>query len=997
MDPSIIDTPVPNDSKVLVIGWDAADWRAIRPLIEQGKMPHLERMVAQGVHGNASTLCPILSPMLWTSITTGKRPSKHGIWGFSELTPDGKGITPITNASRQCKAIWNILSQVGKNCNVVGFWPSHPAEPIRGVMVSNWYQQSRSIKGWKPKSFDDKPTPGVQGWTNEQWDMASGAVHPARLEASLREFRFHPSELDASQISLFVPEFAELEKKKDPRLITLAKILCDATSIHGAVTALMQLEPWDFTAVYYDAIDHFGHGFMKYHPPKQKKVSDEDFRIFKGVVEAGYRFHDLMLGVLLELAGPETNVILLSDHGFHPDHLRPENIPDEPAGPAIEHRPLGIFVAKGPAFKQNSKIVGASIIDLTPTVLQLFDLPVGQDMDGKVLTEIFHTPPTTRRIPTWENVTGPFDDGRHKNSAILSQVQQQEMLRQLIDLGYIEEPNDDASQAVQETTRELKYNLAISLIDEGNYSRAIELLKPIWDQWPMELRFGIHLIIALGALLRWDEQAIEIEHLVARAKEGREWATQRYAQIEHEWQDLIQRKQAKESSEGLETSDRKGEESTQDQEKTKPLSAVEEKRFSVLSREMRRIHRLSQPIEQTVEWMNIQRLLSLGIHEDIEVRLEPYLKACDENPDSSLLSGLGRSLLLLGKYEVAEKLFTDLDRIDNENLDAKLGLAHVYLAQGKSEQSAEMAVSAIELKFADPRGHIALAKALSSLSEIDLAINSYDIALRLAPSALPIRLEKIDLLQQAGRLDQAALERAQYERLMAQSTKTLAARTSIDPLVSKESRRADLGLHPGVETPKRCSMGSDCVTVVSGLPRSGTSLMMQMLTSAGLETMIDDARPADDNNPLGFFEDKRVMGLANSCNWIPEARGKAIKVVAPLLKYLPEGERYRIIFMDRDLRSVVKSQRRMLERLGRKGSSLGEAELIEKYSEQIYEVERLIADRKDMEVIFVDYDQLIDNPKRAAKTVAVWIDKEELDDSMAAAVHSELRHHESCS
>ena len=122
-------------TRVLFIGWDAADWRVIHPLVEQGKMPNVKKMMEQGVHGNASTLNPILSPMLWTSITTGKRPSKHGIWGFSEPTADGKSVTPITNASRKCKALWNILSQQGKTCNVVGFWPSHPAEPILGVMV----------------------------------------------------------------------------------------------------------------------------------------------------------------------------------------------------------------------------------------------------------------------------------------------------------------------------------------------------------------------------------------------------------------------------------------------------------------------------------------------------------------------------------------------------------------------------------------------------------------------------------------------------------------------------------------------------------------------------------------------------------------------------------------------------------------------------------------------------------------------------------------------
>jgi predicted AlkP superfamily phosphohydrolase/phosphomutase len=90
-------------------------------------MPNMARFIDEGVIGNLATLYPELSPMLWTSIATGKRPFKHGILGFTEPSPDGEGLRPITNISRKTKAIWNILSQSGKKCNVVSWWPSHPA------------------------------------------------------------------------------------------------------------------------------------------------------------------------------------------------------------------------------------------------------------------------------------------------------------------------------------------------------------------------------------------------------------------------------------------------------------------------------------------------------------------------------------------------------------------------------------------------------------------------------------------------------------------------------------------------------------------------------------------------------------------------------------------------------------------------------------------------------------------------------------------------------
>ncbi len=151
-------------SKVILIGWDGADWKIIHRLIDEGKMPNMARFVEEGVIGNLATLFPELSPMLWASIATGKRPYKHGILGFTEPDPQTGGIRPITSISRKTKAIWNILSQEGRKCVVVGWWPSHPAEPINGVMVSNHYQRAVAPYG--------KP-----------WPMKPGTVHPQRRPA----------------------------------------------------------------------------------------------------------------------------------------------------------------------------------------------------------------------------------------------------------------------------------------------------------------------------------------------------------------------------------------------------------------------------------------------------------------------------------------------------------------------------------------------------------------------------------------------------------------------------------------------------------------------------------------------------------------------------------------------------------------------------------------------------------------------------------------------
>ena len=110
-------------------------------------MPNVRRLVENGCSGPIATLHPALSPMLWTSIATGKRPFQHGIHGFSEPTPDGRGVQPVTNLSRKSKALWNILHQNHLSSIVIGWWPSHPAEPINGVMVSDHFHRDSARLG----------------------------------------------------------------------------------------------------------------------------------------------------------------------------------------------------------------------------------------------------------------------------------------------------------------------------------------------------------------------------------------------------------------------------------------------------------------------------------------------------------------------------------------------------------------------------------------------------------------------------------------------------------------------------------------------------------------------------------------------------------------------------------------------------------------------------------------------------------------------------------
>ena len=297
---------------------------------------------------------------------------------------------------------------------LIGWWPSYPREPINRVMVSDHF---------KDPAGDYL---AEDGKTLNPWPLPKGHVHPESLRETLAGFRVHPQELDGETMRLFVPKAAEIDQTKDKRLLSVAKIIAEAASVQAAATYVMQQTDWDFTAVYFDAIDHFCHGFMRYHPPRLSWVNEADFALYKEVVNSGYRFHDMMLGVLLDLAGPDTNVLICSDHGFHPDHLRVQEIPNEPAGPADEHRHFGVFAACGPGFKRDELVFGATLLDITPTILRLHDLPVGEDMDGRALLQALAEPKPMALIPSWDAVPG--DDGCHPEDVRIDPVDARESL-----------------------------------------------------------------------------------------------------------------------------------------------------------------------------------------------------------------------------------------------------------------------------------------------------------------------------------------------------------------------------------------------------------------------------------------------------------------------------------------------------------------------------------------------------------------------------------------
>jgi tetratricopeptide (TPR) repeat protein len=657
----------PLAKKVLLIGWDAADWKLINPLLDQGLMPTLDNFINQGVMGNLATLRPILSPMLWNSIATGKRADKHGIHGFMEPDPHSGGVRPVASTSRKVKAIWNILTQRGFRSHLVGWFAGHPAEPINGISVSDLY-------------------PHAAGESAQDWPLPPGAVHPENMRQVFAGLRMHPTEVREAAILPWIPRAAEINQENDKGLHTFARILTENCSIHNAATWILQHQPWDFLAVYYNAIDHFCHAFMHYHPPRMEGISEDKFEIYKDVVKGAYRFHDMMLQTLLDLAGPDATVMLVSDHGFYSDHLRPRGIPAEPAGPAVQHRPFGIFCMKGAHIRKDERIYGATLLDVTPTILTLFGLPVGEDMDGRVLSQAFEELPEIARTASWEDEPG--DCGMHPADRQMDPSAAQAMLERLAALGYIQPPSQDQAKAAERAVRELQYNLACVHLGSRTNIEALPILEELVKQWPEEARFQQSLAQCYLALNRSAEAKSILERLIA--------------------------------SPPRETREPQPDEATSQPSAGQQPQGVE-----------------GPDSSNTVKRRPWAELLMGIIHfeeGDMDAALACLLRAESFDPLlPDLHLRIGHTYLRKKRIADAERAFLQALQIDEDSPEAHLGLAVVRLRQRRDQEAAEQALLAVGLQHFLPLGHYHLGVALARLGHHERAVLAFETSLSMLP------------------------------------------------------------------------------------------------------------------------------------------------------------------------------------------------------------------------------------------------------------------------
>jgi hypothetical protein len=190
---------------------------------------------------------------------------------------------------------------------------------------------------------------------------------------------------------------------------------------------------------------------------------------------------------------------------------------------------------------------------------------------------------------------------------------------------------------------------------------------------------------------------------------------------------------------------------------------------------------------------------------------------------------------------------------------------------------------------------------------------------------------------------------------------------------------------------KRPPKSASYITIVSGLPRSGTSMMVQMLKAGGIEPLTDELRAADDSNPKGYYELERVKKLKEGdTQWVGSAVGKSVKVISALLDGLPPGYQYRVIFMQRNMDEILASQKQMLIKRGEPVDKVSDAQLAEIFQKHLKKTTDWLAGQPNMQVVYINYNEMLKDPLPSLKRVNQLLDGKLNLEEMASVVDKDL-------
>lgn len=357
---------------VIFIGLDGADWQLLDAYMRKGAMPNLQSLVREGTSGDLLTEHPPLSPLLWNTMMTGTAPLEHEILDFTRFHPATGRKEPITSDERKVPAIWNMATQAGKSTAVFGLWATYPAEPVRGLLVSDRFFTFL---------FSETTPP-------------AGTVYPQSREAWARKILSEVENgVDLGIMRRYLPsltaeEFAERRGATDPYshpVSALRRILVETNLYDRLATQYLESHAPDLTVLYLQGTDSIGHVFAPYTAPRQPHISEADFARYSSVPETYFRYVDQLLGSHKEIAKKRgARLMIASDHGFHWFEDRPTELSSFAASTAAKwHRKAGVYLLWGDGIAARGRTGPEQhIAQVAATLLALGGMPRGERMNA---------------------------------------------------------------------------------------------------------------------------------------------------------------------------------------------------------------------------------------------------------------------------------------------------------------------------------------------------------------------------------------------------------------------------------------------------------------------------------------------------------------------------------------------------------------------------------------------------------------------------------------
>ncbi|MDP6409315.1 MAG: alkaline phosphatase family protein [Planctomycetota bacterium] len=422
---AVAERPVPG--RVFLVGIDGASWDVFDFVLADGVMPRLAELCARGSKAELRSMSPTASAILWTTIATGKLPKKHGILGFVTETEAGETV-PVSSTLRRVDALWNICGSAGVSVGFLAWWVSWPAEPVRGFMITDYaWPLRKDARGFATGADADI----------EREDRTWPRELMAELEPlNLTEARLSTERLDELGISSIPPV----------RGYAIRDIFLKDVSIAAMTRHMVEKGNGEsLIATYFDGYDAFCHVFWPayraYSAARRQGEAalaglDPSWRALGVAMDTHLGRIDASVGFLMDEARPEDTILVISDHGFFDNPGRKpieRTYGDFIEGQAFWHTERGILAAMGGPIRSGAGDLGATVLDVTPTVLALLGLPVGEDMDGKVLRGLF----TDAFLAEHPVTTIPTHESGERRATATESPYDAAMLERLEQLGYV--------------------------------------------------------------------------------------------------------------------------------------------------------------------------------------------------------------------------------------------------------------------------------------------------------------------------------------------------------------------------------------------------------------------------------------------------------------------------------------------------------------------------------------------------------------------------------